>query len=68
MEEMGPERIWRIGRYRIERYPILTDGTRPWGFSDGMLGVTRGGPFRAFFHWLWWRREYNSKPPGYWAE
>ena len=62
--EMGPERTWRLGRYRIEQYPKLSDGTRPWGFSDGMFGVTRPDPFRAFVDWLRWRREYHSKSLG----
>ena len=59
----GPKRIVEVGRYHLSRY---REGA--WEFSDGMLGATRKGPVRAFFGWLSWRREYRSKPPGYWAE
>ncbi len=66
----GPVPVWTIGedssghwRYRLSRYPAGA-----WEFSDGALGSTGRGPVRAFIHFLRWRREYHSKPPGYWAE
>ena len=60
---LSAARVAGIGRYSLSRYP-----QGAWEFSDGMLGSTGKGPIRAFIHWLAWRREYRSKPPGYWAK
>ena len=55
-------RVATFGRYSLSRYP-----QGAWEFSDSALGSTGRGPVRAFIRWVRWRREYNSKPPGYWA-
>lgn len=60
---LGAARVAGIGRYSLSHYP-----QGAWEFSDGSLSATGKGPICAFIRWLAWRREYNSKPAGYWAE
>ncbi len=60
----GPTPVLSLGRYTLGRY----DKFGAFEFSDGRLGATGKGPIRAFIRWLRWRRDYHSKPPGYWAQ
>ena len=63
MQAQGPTTILKMGRYTLSRYP---EGA--WDFSDHSLGATGRGPIRATINFFKWRREFRSKPPGYWAQ
>ena len=60
----GPTPVLSLGRYTLGRY----DKFGAFEVSDGSLGATGKGPIRALLRFLRWRREYHSKPPGYWAQ